>query len=276
MLQGRLPLLIAAIFAVLAALVAFLAVKQKSDDISRGWKPVEVLMAKRDLQPGDTLSEDNIGFGKIPSALVTPSVITAKDFQSKQVDVRGQKLAMEISRGDPLLYQHIKSITGEQHLADAVQSEGRAVSIRVSPETSVHHWVEPSDRVDVIGVFRDPRTHEMTAVTMLQNVIVLATGRIGGRTNRRVLNESEKAYNTVTVHVLPEAVEMLVLAQELGTLYLSLRNPEDNNIQDLGDGKTTMTTLLTGERSKRISTQQNKIFKVEIIRGSRSSQQTVQ
>ena len=149
------------------------------------------------------------------------------------------------------------------------------MSIRVSAESSVHHWVEPSDRVDVIGVFRDPRTREMVSVTMLQNVIVLATGRIGGQTNRRLLAENEKAYNTVTVHVLPEAVEMLVLAQELGTLYLSLRNPEDNEIKDLLEGKTTMTTLLTGERSKRLSTRQNKIFKVEIIRGGRTERQAV-
>ena len=149
------------------------------------------------------------------------------------------------------------------------------MSIRVSPESTVHHWIEPSDRVDVVGVFRDPRSREMVSMTLLQNVIVLATGRIGGRTNRRLLSEQDKAYNTVTLQLLPEGAEMMILAQELGSLYLTLRNAEDNEITDLGTGKTTMQTLVTGERAKRISRTQAKMFKVEIIRGNKSEKQTV-
>ena len=68
---------------------------------------------------------------------------------------------------------------------------------------------------------------------------------------------------------------MMILAQELGSLYLTLRNAEDNEITDLGAGKTTMQTLVTGERAKRISKTQAKMFKVEIIRGNKSEKQTV-
>lgn len=274
MLKGRLPLILAAVFAILAALVAFLAVQQKSREISAGWDPVSVVVAREDLTAGTVLSQNNLRLTEVPSRLVTPSMITERLLR-QGTPVFGQKLAMEMRRGDLLLFQHIATRSGGQRLADAVQDKGRAVSIRVSAESSVHHWVEPSDRVDVIGVFRDPRTREMVSVTMLQNVIVLATGRIGGQTNRRLLNENEKAYNTVTLHVLPEAVEMLVLAQDLGTLYLSLRNSEDNEIKELSDAKTTLTTLLTGERSARISTRQNKVFKVEIIRAGRTDTQVV-
>lgn len=269
MFKGRMPLLLAAVFAILAALVAFLAVQQKSQEISAGWDPVWVVVAKVDMAAGTSLSKANLSRTQVPSKLVTPSVIT-DELRKQGLEVFGRKLAIDMKRGDMLLFQHIATKTGGQRLAEAVQEQGRAVSVRVSPESSVHHWIEPADRVDVIGVFRDPRTRELVSVTLLQNVIVLATGRIGGQTNLRLLSENEKAYNTVTLHVLPEAVEMLVLAQDLGSLYLSLRNPEDNEIKDLAEGKTTMTTLLTGERSNRISTKQNKIFKVEIIRGARS------
>ena len=275
MLKGRMPLLLAAVFAIMAALVAFLAVKQKSIEISSTWEPMKVLVAKTDIQAGTTLTKNNLSRTDVPKRLITPSVITERLRKQGLVNPFGQKLAVEMHAGDILLFQHIATKTGGQHLAEAVQNKGRAVSIRVSAESSVHHWVEPSDRVDIIGVFRDPRTREMVSVTLLQNVIVLATGRIGGQTNRRLLSEAERAYNTISVHVLPEAVEMLVLAQDLGSLYLSLRNPEDNEIKDLAEGKTTMTTLLTGERSKRISTRQNKIFKVEIIRGNRREKQVV-
>lgn len=272
MLQGRTPLIIAAVFAVLAGIVAYLLVQQQRADITRGWDPVEVIVANRDLQVGDTLTRENLAVGKLPRRAVTPSVVTKEDFN--RAPVVGRKLGTPMLEGDALLYSHVHTLTGDQQLSNTVQEKGRAVSVRVSPESSVHHWIEPGDRVDVVGVFRDGKK-EMVATTMLQNVIVLATGRIGGRTNRRLLTDTEQSYSTVTLHVLPEAGEMLVLAQELGQIYLTLRSPEDNEIYDLGEGRTTLQTLLTGERSKRISRTQSKIFKVEIIRGNRLETQRV-
>lgn len=271
MLHGRMPIILATIFGALAALVAFLTIKQRTDQISDQWVPIKVMAAARNLTAGDSLSKENLTVIDVPRSIVTESVITVADV-NKGTPVFGRKLAIDIKRGDMLLYQHIHTKTGDQHLADAVQKKGRAVSIRVNPESSVHHWIEPGDHVDVIGIFRDPQSHEMISVTMLQNVIVLATGRIGGQTNMRLLAENERAYSTVTVHVLPDAAEMLVLAQDLGTIYLSLRNSEDNEIVDLADARTTVKTLLTGERSKQISRTQSKIFKIEIIRGGRRAE----
>jgi pilus assembly protein CpaB len=272
-LQGRAPLIIAGVFALLAGLAAFFLVRGERNDIKRGWEPVEVLVAARDLAPGDILTQDNVALGELPAKAVTRSVVTRELAATRPV--MGLTLAAPMVRGDVLLFSHVRSALSEQQLSQAVQTKGRAVSIRVTPESSVHNWVEPGDRVDVIGVFRDPKTRDSVATTMLQNVIVVATGRIGGRTSRRLLTDAERAYNTVTLHVLPEAAEMLVLGQELGTLHLTLRSPEDNEIYDLGDGRTTINTLLTGERSKEISRTQSKIFKVEIIRGKQSEMQRV-
>ncbi|MBC7794865.1 MAG: Flp pilus assembly protein CpaB [Clostridia bacterium] len=273
MLQGRTPLIIASVFAILAGLAAFFLVRGERNDIQRGWEPVAVVVAARDLAPGDVLTRENLALGELPAKAVTRSVVTAKDVSSSPVI--GLKLAVPMLHGDVLLYSHVHSTSTDQQLSQAIQTRGRAVSIRVTPESSVHNWIEPGDRVDVIGVFRDPKTRDSVATTMLQNVIVIATGRVGGRTNRRLLTEAERTYSTVTLHVLPEAAEMLVLGQELGTFHLTLRSPEDNEIYDLGDGRTTIGTLLTGERSKEISRTQSKIFKVEIIRGKNSEMQTV-
>jgi pilus assembly protein CpaB len=274
MLQGRIPLILAAVFAVLASIVAYMTIKQRTDRIAQKWQPTRVMSVKRDMKAGESLTNSNLTVIELPRVNVTGSVITVEAV-NQGLPIRGQKLSMDIMAGDPLLYSHIHTKTGDQHLADAIQKRGRAVSIRVSPESSVHHWVEPGDHVDIIGTFRDPRSREMVAVTMLQNVIILATGRIGGQTNLRLLSENDRAFNTVTVHVLPEAAEMLILGQDLGTLYLSLRSSEDNEIRDFEDTRTSLTTLLTGERSKRISRTQSKIFKVEIIRGRRAEMQTV-
>lgn len=272
MLQGRTPLILAAVFALLAGIVAYVLIERERGSITERWEPVDVIVAARDLEVGATLTRDVLAKGTLPKNAVTASVVTVAEFNRSPI--LGRKLGTPMLKGDALLYTHVHTLSGEQRLSGAVQERGRAVSVRVSPESSVHHWIEPGDRVDVLGIFRDGR-RESAAVTMLQNVIVIATGRIGGRTDRRLLSENERAFNTVTLHVLPEAAEMLVLGQELGELYLTLRSPDDNEIYDFSEGRTTLQTLLTGERSRRISKAQTKIFKVEIIRGQRRETQTV-
>ena len=63
MMQGRMPLAIAAVFALLAGLVAYLAVEERTREISSQWEPVEVISAARDLKRGDRLNNDNLDIG---------------------------------------------------------------------------------------------------------------------------------------------------------------------------------------------------------------------
>ncbi len=90
--------------------------------------------------------------------------------------------------------------------------------------------MRPNDHVDIIGTFKDPQTSEQVAVTLLQNVIVLATGKITGTTNVNLIPEGQREYNNVSLLVIPEEAEILVLAQELGALTLSLRNEDDIDV----------------------------------------------
>lgn len=276
MLHRRALLVVAAAVALtlagLAGLTAQLAVKRRADEVTQGWQPTRVIIATRDLAAGDTLARDDLGVADVPRRLATTSVVTPEAAQRSSPV--GRRLAASMRAGDPLLWSHLAP-AGDAHLAEVVLPRGRAVAIRVTPESSVHHAVEPGDRVDVMGVFRDPRSGELASVTLLQNVLVLATGRAAGASDRRSPAGRDFAFTTVTLHVLPEAAEMLVLAQELGSLYLGLRNPGDGDLSDVGEGKTTLATLLTGERSKRLSVAQSRIFKVEIIRGKHTETQTV-
>src|SRR5205807_1583529 len=99
---------------------------------------------------------------------------------------------------------------------------------------------------------------------LLQNVLVLATGRVTAGTTP--VHEEEKRFGTVTLLVLPEEAEMVTLAQELGTLTLLLRNPDDLDVQD----KRTVVDqkmLFTGDRASEL--QQRRYRTIQIIRGNR-------
>jgi pilus assembly protein CpaB len=153
----------------------------------------------------------------------------------------------------------------ETELATLIHPRGRAVSIDVQERSAVGLWVRPNDHVDVIGSFRDPQSQQLRTMTLLQNVVVLATGRITA--NALSVTDEEKRFSTVTLLTLPEEAEMLTLAQDLGTLTLLLRNPDDLDSQE----KRTVVdqkTLFAGERASEL--QQKRYRTIQIIRGNRT------
>src|SRR5438477_4367809 len=103
----------------------------------------------------------------------------------------------------------------------------RGLTLEAGKAAAVGGWVRPNDHVDIIGTFKDPQTNESVAVTLMQNIIVLATGKITGTTNVNLIPEAQREYSNVSVLVLPEEAEMLVLASELGGITFSLRNEDD-------------------------------------------------
>ena len=74
MLKGRLPIVIAAVFALAAALVAWLAVQQKRKDISQGWQPIKVMVAMRDMRAGEVVTKENLGVGEVPKMISVSSM----------------------------------------------------------------------------------------------------------------------------------------------------------------------------------------------------------
>ena len=110
------------------------------------------------------------------------------------------------------------------------------------------------------------------AVTMMQNATVLATGKITGTTNVNLIPEAQRDYQNVTLMVLPEEAEILVLASELGQLQMALRNEEDVDMIETRS-HTTIHTLLSGERVKELE----KIRRdtIQVIRGSGAEGSTV-
>ena len=93
--------------------------------------------------------------------------------------------------------------------------------------------LRPGDYVDLIGTFRFPDMRgdaslDMTTLTLLQNVKVLAIGPRWGRVVNMSSDPNMNAsYSTVTVLLTPAEAEMIVFAQNKGTLTLSRRNFDD-------------------------------------------------
>ncbi len=260
MLKGRMPLVIAVVLALLAAAFFYIAVESERKRVRAGWSLVNVVAAARDVPEGTTLDMDMIEQRPIPEQFVTGSVVRPDSVNY----VVGQQVMVPLQAGDPVLWSHFESTRGAETLSHMIQKQGRAVAVAVDDVQAVSGWVRPNDHVDLIGTFRDPNTRELVTVTLMQNIIVLATGKITGSTNINLLSESDRRYNSVSLLVLPEEAEILSLASELGTLTLALRNPEDMDMQE-DRGRATINTLLTGERTQAL--ERVRMNTIQVIRG---------
>ena len=266
MLSGKNPLFIALALGLLAGLIAYSAIKAQQRKVKAGWETVKILCAEVDIPEGTELDQDMVSVRDMPEKFVTESFIKIEeDNTSKRELPIGQRVLVPLKKGDPILVSHFESAR-EAEFSTMINQKGRAVTIDVQEKTAVGLWVRPNDHVDVVGTFRDPESHELRTVTLLQNVVVLATGRLNANTT--YVPEDEKKYTSVTLLVLPEEAEILTLAQESGTLTLLLRNPADLDYQEkrtILDAKT----LLAGDRTGEL--QQKRYKTIQIIRGNKSS-----
>jgi pilus assembly protein CpaB len=260
-LAGRTPLAVAAVLAICAGVTSYSAIKKKEADVRRGWNLVPVVVAATDITEGAVVSFDMISQRSVPEQFVTSSVVKP-DSASYVVN---QKVLVPVQAGDPLLWSQFETTKAAERLSTKVQKKARALTIEAGKTTAVGGWVRPNDHIDLIGTFKDPQTNESVAVTLMQNVIVLATGKITGTTNINLIPEAQRDYSNVSLLVIPEEAEILVLASEMGGLTMTLRNEDDVDVLE-ERGRATVNTLLSGERTRVL--QAKRFNTIQIIRGA--------
>ena len=265
MLSGKTPLLMAIALGILAGVTAWTAIRARERTVRERWQTVQVLCAKVDVAEGVELSAEMIAVKEMPARFVTASFIQADEEGTLHLESPvGQRVLAPLKAGDPILVSHFQP-SRETELSALIRPKGRAVTIDVQEKNAVGLWVRPNDHVDVIGSFRDPETQQLRTMTLLQNVVVLATGRVTANTSAAA--DEDKRFSTVTLLALPEEAEMLTLAQDLGTLTLLLRHPDDLDSQDKRS-VVDQRTLFAGERATEL--QQKRYRTIQIIRGNRT------
>ena len=193
---------------------------------------MEVLCYVENMPGGTIISKEQLGTKKVPAAGLRGQALTIENLG----DVLGRKILLGHRTGDIVFWADIEGGNPRDvGLAADVKKGMRAVSINASGAAAVSGMVNPNDHVDVIGTFTFPdesgKREQATLVTctILQNVLVLATGKMTAKmAGRHSDNSTQSAYSTVTLEVTPREAEMLAFAEQMrGRLTLSLRNRND-------------------------------------------------
>jgi pilus assembly protein CpaB len=197
-----------------------------------------IVVASVDIAAHTPINNKMITLRKFPQQYVHKEAIREKD----QNFIVGQPTTFAVAKGQPLLWTDFSGSKERIGLAGVIDSDDeRALTIPVTEISGVGYLLKPDDHVDIMGTFVNPKG-QLTTLTLLQNVTVLAvgtnmgeteereeaTGKKGAKTRRIVQNR----YSSATVLVTPEEAELLVFSQGKGSLMLVLRKEGAHQIVD--------------------------------------------
>lgn len=247
-MSGRAKLLLSVVLGLLAVFLVFVYVRGLERQLYEEVDMQNVVVTTEAIAAGTAIDERLLRRVQVPRKYLQPQTFAAVDLVAGRVAV--VPIASNAQVGGGMLAD-----AGAEALSFEVPRGRRAVAITISDDTGVGGLIRPGNFVDIIGTFEFGRpisnqngrvtyADERTEVrTMMQNVFVVAVNRELRR--ERIQEEtagsgggstaSTRALRTVTLLVDPQRVQELILAQEVGSLTLSLRSGLDDTAVQLAN-----------------------------------------
>jgi len=227
------------VIAVGCGLVASIGVSQYMERASGAAGPdietAKIFVAITDVSQGQKLDAQNVKLEEWPKDRVPEGAI----FELEQLTDRFTRA--RLYAGEPIMAAKLmdSNVRGSESIT--IPKGYRVVSVPVTVDTAVSGLLQPGDRVDLLAFFRkNSEIPETGTRTLLRDVNVFG---VDGTTDRSI-DEDGQARNlrTVSLLVTPKQAETVMLGKELGTLFLSLRRP-DETTEHISDGETVKSLL---------------------------------
>jgi pilus assembly protein CpaB len=180
-----------------------------------------VLVAGTALSEGQFVRPENLRWQTWPTKDVSSAYIVQG--KGRIEDFIGAVARSAIAEGEPVTEARLV-FPGDRGFMAAVLTPGyRAVTVPVTVSSGLAGFVFPGDRVDLLLTMtvNDPtgRMQRHAAETLLTDLRVLAVDQRSDDQNKDVVVEK-----TATLEVTPKQAETIAVANDLGTLSLSLRS----------------------------------------------------
>lgn len=178
----------------------------------------DVVVAARDLKIEEVVKPDALKVVRMAKAAVPGGAFTS----TKDVEDRWVQIGM--LEGEPILDRKLAPRGTPPGLVARIPKGMRAFAVEVNEQTGVSGFILPDHRVDVVQIEPNPGSSRAEAETVLEDVLVLASGQMFTRPDDRSIQA-----RTVTLAVGPDQVDALVAARSRGPLSLSLRGLNDHS-----------------------------------------------
>lgn len=260
---SRVTLLLIALALGAGVLAAWFAQDYVNDEIAARrasleakYEPQRVIVAVGNLPAGTRLNASTVAAREVPAEFLHGDAIRAEEWGQ----IQGRATRHELTKGAPVLRSHLAGHTGGR-FADLIEEGERALTIPVDQLSSISGMLSPGDKVDILMTLR--QGDQPVMFPLVRQTEVIATGV---RTD--LLNQEPGRYNTMTIAATPELAAKIIYAQEVGSLRVVLRNPDDET--DELPNSMTLARLL-GVDVKPPPPPRPKTPPVEVIEGGRST-----
>lgn len=177
-----------------------------------------VLVATKEININEPLSGENVRAERWSSRQIPRGSLADLG------QIEGKYARIRLYPGEPILAA--KVMNWDDATSSLKVPQGfRAVSVRVTMDSSVSSLIEPGDKVDVIVVMKRSQETPPMSKTILTAVQVFAVNTEMARAPEK--DKTLEEVRTVSLLLNPEQAEKLAMGQELGTVRLTLRSPDD-------------------------------------------------
>jgi pilus assembly protein CpaB len=198
-----------------------------------------IYVALHNINLGDPIDAKMLSLQEWPKDKVPRGAI------SKLEDMQGRRPRTAIFEGEPILEAKLLAPGQVADPISSIKKGMRLKTIAVDAEKSAAGLLRPGDRVDVqLFVKRDAHTGVDTAKSkvILQNIRVFAVDQAVQRSPDG--GEEKSIAKTVSLMLTPEQASQLSLAEQVGEVSLTPRNPDDEESAETPE--YTVEDLLAG------------------------------
>ena len=234
-MRQKLLLVIAVFFGIVAFALTFLQINKAKRDITGSAVEKRLVRLTRDVAGGEVLTKKDI-------TMLTIKRLRKERQNSREIIwtqyklVIGRKLETSMRKNSILQWDDLAQASQRRSgLAGYMPADMRAVTISVDSTSSVNNMIKPGDQVDIIGTFRFPemrgdRSLDTLTMNILQCVTIIACGSDYGKYSYNTKPTRSRGYNTLTLALYPEEVDMIIFASQKGRLTFTLRNYDETKI----------------------------------------------
>ncbi len=249
------PLIVLGIGILIALVVSigsYNMLKSKAQKQAQSQEIAEVAVAAADMPWGTVLSKQMI---KTAPYLKTS---LPEGYHTDVASLAGRVLVSPVKSNEPIFESSLAPVSIKTGgMAAVVKPDKRAMAVKVDKVVGVSGFVFPGNRVDVLVTLSERGDNRVpTTKTVLENILVLATGSDVEKTGRQ---EKPATVDVITLEVTSEEGEKLALAATQGKIQLALRNAAD--AKGIATRGATIPTLLSSLRSGSSAEQQPKVRK---------------
>ena len=229
------------ILAAVAVLMIYSYINNRETElVSEYGNMTPVVVAREDIKELEIIDDRKVRLENVPAKFQMPGHFKRVE------DLYNTIAAVPIKKGEQITVPRVTYPGAQSGLSRQISVGKRAFSIQVTEDQAVSRLLKPGDRVDVLSIidYASGKKEKLKVKTVLQDVLILSTGLFvtnsvpvinlkgeGGSSDRQMKLNSYTNYNSVTLELTPFEVQKMVFVKNSGSIFLSLRNNDDKNIE---------------------------------------------